>query len=324
MKAILCKAWGDPSTLVLEEVEAKALGEGEVRIRIRACGVNFADTLMIAGQYQSRPPFPFSPGVEIAGEVIEVGAGVTQFMLDDRVMGITDYGGYAEEATIRAALLLPMPPNMDFVTAAAFPIAYGTSHLALDHRAHLKTGKTLLVLGAAGGVGLTAVEIGKLMGATVIAAASTPEKLALTQQYGAEHFINTSSENLRDRIKEITGGKGVDVVYDPVGGDLFDQAVRSLNWEGRLLVIGFASGRIPEVPANLTLVKNISIVGVFWGAYAGRNPKVLTGSLLTLLEWHAEGKLKPHISATYPLEKAADALFALINRQSTGKVVITP
>lgn len=324
MKAILCKAWGDPSTLVLEEVEAKALGEGEVRIRIRACGVNFADTLMIAGQYQSRPPFPFSPGVEIAGEVIEVGAGVTQFMLDDRVMGITDYGGYAEEATIRAALLLPMPPNMDFVTAAAFPIAYGTSHLALDHRAHLKTGKTLLVLGAAGGVGLTAVEIGKLMGATVIAAASTPEKLALTQQYGAEHFINTSSENLRDRIKEITGGKGVDVVYDPVGGDLFDQAVRSLNWEGRLLVIGFASGRIPEVPANLTLVKNISIVGVFWGAYAGRNPKVLTGSLLTLLGWHAEGKLKPHVSATYPLEKAADAMFALINRQSTGKVVITP
>lgn len=324
MKAILCKAWGDPSTLVLEEVEAKAPGEGEVRIRIRACGVNFADTLMIAGQYQSRPPFPFSPGVEIAGEVIEVGAGVTQFKLDDRVMGITDYGGYAEEATIRAALLLPMPPNMDFVTAAAFPIAYGTSHLALDHRAHLKTGKTLLVLGAAGGVGLTAVEIGKLMGATVIAAASTPEKLALTQQYGAEHFINTSSENLRDRIKEITGGKGVDVVYDPVGGDLFDQAVRSLNWEGRLLVIGFASGRIPEVPANLTLVKNISIVGVFWGAYAGRNPKVLTGSLLTLLEWHAEGKLKPHVSATYPLEKAADAMFALINRQSTGKVVITP
>jgi len=324
MKAILCKAWGDPSTLVLEEVEAKALGEGEVRIRIRACGVNFADTLMIAGQYQSRPPFPFSPGVEIAGEVIEVGAGVTQFMLDDRVMGITDYGGYAEEATIRAALLLPMPPNMDFVTAAAFPIAYGTSHLALDHRAHLKTGETLLVLGAAGGVGLTAVEIGKLMGATVIAAASTPEKLALTQQYGAEHFINTSSENLRDRIKEITGGKGVDVVYDPVGGDLFDQAVRSLNWEGRLLVIGFASGRIPEVPANLTLVKNISIVGVFWGAYAGRNPKVLTGSLLTLLGWHAEGKLKPHVSATYPLEKAADAMFALINRQSTGKVVITP
>jgi len=324
MKAILCKAWGDPSTLVLEEVEAKAPGEGEVRIRIRACGVNFADTLMIAGQYQSRPPFPFSPGVEIAGEVIEVGAGVTQFMLDDRVMGITDYGGYAEEATIRAALLLPMPPNMDFVTAAAFPIAYGTSHLALDHRAHLKTGETLLVLGAAGGVGLTAVEIGKLMGATVIAAASTPEKLALTQQYGAEHFINTSSENLRDRIKEITGGKGVDVVYDPVGGDLFDQAVRSLNWEGRLLVIGFASGRIPEVPANLTLVKNISIVGVFWGAYAGRNPKVLTGSLLTLLGWHAEGKLKPHVSATYPLEKAADAMFALINRQSTGKVVITP
>ncbi len=324
MKAILCKAWGDPSTLVLEEVEAKAPGEGEVRIRIRACGVNFADTLMIAGQYQSRPPFPFSPGVEIAGEVIEVGAGVTQFKLDDRVMGITDYGGYAEEATIRAALLLPMPPNMDFVTAAAFPIAYGTSHLALDHRAHLQAGETLLVLGAAGGVGLTAVEIGKLMGATVIAAASTPEKLALTQQYGAEHFINTSSENLRDRIKEITGGKGVDVVYDPVGGDLFDQAVRSLNWEGRLLVIGFASGRIPEVPANLTLVKNISIVGVFWGAYAGRNPKVLTGSLLTLLGWHAEGKLKPHVSATYPLEKAADAMFALINRQSTGKVVITP
>lgn len=322
MKAVVCKQWGAPSTLVIEEVPSKAPGPGEVRVSVHACGVNFADTLMIAGQYQVRPPFPFSPGLEVAGEVIDVGADVRHLKPGDRVLGVCDWGGYAEEVTASAALFIPIPGSMDFVQAASFAVAYGTSHVALTHRAHLKSGETLLVLGASGGVGLTAVEIGKLLGATVIAAASTPEKLAVAQQYGADHLINYSTENLREQVRELTGGRGADVIYDPVGGDLFDQAIRAINWEGRLLVIGFAAGRIPELPVNLTLVKNCSVVGVFWGAYARNNPTVLAGSLRTLLGWFVEGKLKPHISATYPLERAADALYFLMNRQSTGKVVI--
>jgi NADPH2:quinone reductase len=322
MKAVLCTAWGDPSTLVVEDVPSRAPGPGEARIAIHACGVNFADTLMIAGQYQVRPPFPFSPGFEIAGDVIEVGDGVRNVKPGDRVMGISEYGGFAEEATINTAMLLPIPPGMEYATAAAFPVAYGTSHLALSHRGRLQPGETLLVLGAAGGVGLTAVEIGRIMGATVIAAASTPEKLAIAESRGAHHLINYSSESLRDRVREITGGKGADVIYDPVGGDVFDQAVRAINWEGRLLVIGFAAGRIPELPMNLLLVKNIAVVGVYWGAYVGKNPAALTGSLVTLLGWHAEGRLKPHISASYPLDQAAEALYALMNRQSTGKVIV--
>jgi NADPH2:quinone reductase len=322
MKAVLCTAWGDPSTLVVEDVPSRAPGPGEARIAIHACGVNFADTLMIAGQYQVRPPFPFSPGFEIAGDVIEVGEGVRHVKPGDRVMGISEYGGFAEEATVNAAMLLPIPPGMDYATAAAFPVAYGTSHLALSHRGRLQPGETLLVLGAAGGVGLTAVEIGRIMGATVIAAASTPEKLAIAKSRGADHVINYSSENLRDRVREITGGKGADVIYDPVGGDWFDQAVRAINWEGRLLVIGFAAGRIPELPMNLVLVKNIAVIGVYWGAYVGKNPDALTGSLATLLGWHAGGRLKPHISASYPLDQAGEALYALMNRQSTGKVIV--
>jgi NADPH2:quinone reductase len=212
---------------------------------------------------------------------------------------------------------------MDFVNAAAFPVAYGTAHLALEHRGGLQPGETLLVLGAAGGVGLTAVEIGKLMGATVIAAASTPEKLELTRQYGAEHLINYTSEGLRERLKAITGGKGVDVIYDPVGGDWFEASVRSLAWEGRLLVVGFASGDIPQLPVNLALVKNASIVGVYWGAYAANKPQVLRDSLTTLLGWYADGKLKPHVSRVFPLEQGAAALWALMRRQSMGKVVVT-
>lgn len=324
MKAIVCRAWGDPSTLTLEDLPTRPPEAGEVTVRVRACGVNFADTLMIAGTYQMRPPFPFSPGLEIAGEVIACGAGVEHLRPGDRVMGVCDYGGCAEEATVSAGLLLPIPPGMDFTTAAAFPIAYGTSHLALDHRAKLQAGETLLVLGAAGGVGLTAVEIGHRLGATVIAAASTAEKLALAQSYGAAHTINYADENLRERLKDITGGKGVNVVYDPVGGPLFDAALRSLAWEGRLLVVGFASGTIPEVPVNLTLVKNCAVMGVFWGAYGRQNPRVLVGSLRTLLGWYTEGHLRPHISATFPLAQTADAYWLLMRRQSTGKVIVLP
>jgi NADPH2:quinone reductase len=322
MKAVICNAWGDPSPLTLEDVPAKAPGAGEVRLRVRACGVNFADALMIQGKYQVRPPFPFSPGLEAAGDVLEVGAGVTHLKPGDRVLCITSYGGMAEELVVPAEMVIPMPPSMDYAVAAGFPIAYGTSHVALDHRAHLQPGETLLVLGAAGGVGLTAVEIGKKLGATVIAAASTPEKLALTREYGADYTIEYTRENLRDRLKDITGGRGVNVVYDPVGGDMFDPALRSIAWEGRYLVVGFASGTIPQLPANLMLMKNASVVGVLWGAYAANSPAVLRASLGTLLGWYAEGALRPHISQTFLLEHAADALWSLLRRQSTGKVVV--
>lgn len=322
MKAVVCRQWGSAEDLVVEEIESPAMAAGDVRIAVHACGINFGDTLMIAGQYQVKPPFPFTPGFEIAGEIMEIGDGVSHYKPGDRVIAFTDYGGYAEEVVTRATSCLPIPDNMNFVDAAAFMVAYGTSHLALDHRAHLQAGEVLLVHGAAGGVGLTAVEIGKRMGATVIATASSPEKLAVTQQYGADHLINYREENFRDRVKEITGGKGADVIYDPVGGDVFDSSLRCINWEGRLLVIGFASGRIPQAPANLTLVKNCSIVGVYWGAYAMKQPQTLLESMQTLLGWYSEGKLKPHISATYPLEQVAEAMTMLTNRESTGKVVL--
>ncbi|MFW5748596.1 MAG: NADPH:quinone oxidoreductase family protein [Chloroflexota bacterium] len=323
MKAMLCHAPGAPAALKLEDIATPEPGPGELRIQVKACGVNFADTLIIAAGYQVKPPYPFSPGMEVAGVVDAVGEGVNNYKPGDRVMAIINWGGYAEAVVANAMSVLPMPPSMDFPTAAAFPIAYGTSHLALDHRGRLKPGETLLVFGAAGGVGLTAVEIGKHMGATVIACASTPEKLAITRQYGADHTINYREESIRDRVRELTNGKGADVVYDPVGGDAFDQAMRAINWEGRLLVIGFTSGRIPELPVNLTLVKNCAVVGVYWGAYAQKDPGTLVGSLMTLLNWYSEGHLKPHVSATYPLAEAPAAMQVLMNRQSTGKVVIT-
>lgn len=323
MKAILCTEWGGPDKLSYGEIERKAPGAGEVCIRVRACGVYFGDTLMIQGLYQVKPPFPFSPGGEIAGEIIEVGEGVTHLKPGDRVVAVTYSGGLAEEACVPAQAAMPLPPGMDFVTAAAFPLAYGTSHIALNHRGQLQAGETLLVLGAAGGMGLTAVELGKLMGATVIAAASTDEKLALAQAYGADHLINYSQENIRDRIKAITGGKGVHVVYDPVGGDLFEPCLRSTAWEGRYLVIGFASGTIPSAPVNLTLLKNCSIVGVFWGAYMLNQPRTLVESLKTLMGWHAEGKLRPHIGHTFPLEQGAEAFWTLRRREAMGRVVVT-
>lgn len=323
MKAVICKKWGDPSTLTVGELPGRPPRENEVRVGVHACGVNFADTLMIAGKYQVRPDFPFSPGLEIAGEVLEAGPGVETLEVGDRVIGVCDYGGFAEEVTLDARMLLILPSRMDYVTGAAFPVAYGTSHVALNHRARLQPGETLLVLGAAGGVGLTAVEIGKRMGAKVIAAASTPEKLAVAEAHGADYLINYVEEDLRERVREITGGAGADVIYDPVGGSAFDTAMRCINWEGRLLVIGFASGEIPTLPVNLTLVKNCSVMGVFWGAYAKRDPQVLGSSLLTLLGWYETGALNPHISQTYPLEDAPAALEALMSRKSTGKLVIT-
>jgi len=322
MKAVICKEWGGPSTLTVDDVDAGEVGHTDARVAIYACGVNFGDILMAAGQYQVKPDLPFILGSEIAGEVIEVGAGVHNIKPGDRVMGLVQNGGFAEEVVTNATTLIPIPDSMNYKTAAGFPIAYGTSHLALTHRARLQPGETLLVYGASGGVGLTAVEIGKKLGATVIACASTAEKLELTEKYGAKYTINYTEEDIRDRVKTITGGKGADVIFDPVGGDAFKQALRAINWEGRLLVIGFASGEIPEVPANLTLVKNCSIVGVYWGAYLQRNPEVLINSLKTLLSWYDGQTLHPYISAVYPLEKVADALNALAERKSTGKVVV--
>lgn len=324
MRAIVCNQWGTPDDLVYEQVASPSPGPGELHLRVNAAGVNFADSLIIAGKYQVRPPLPFSPGLEMAGVVIEAGEGVTGFSPGDRVAAVASYGGYAEEAVVSAATAVPIPENMDDVTAAGFLVAHGTSHIALTHRAQLEPGEVLLVHGASGGVGITAVEIGKQLGATVIASAGSDEKLELPDAYGADHLINYREIDFRERVLEITEGRGADVIYDPVGGRVFDQSLRTLAWCGRLLVIGFASGRIPEAKANYLLVKNISLLGVHWGAYAQRQPEVMGASFAQLMQWYAEGRLKPHVSQTLPLADAPAALGLLLERKSTGKVVLTP
>jgi NADPH2:quinone reductase len=323
MKAVLCREWGGPESLVLEEVASRPLSPSETRIRVHACGVNFADTLMVAGKYQVKPEFPFTPGLETAGEVIEVGPAVTHLRPGQRVLAVLRFGGgYAEEIALNADTVVPIPDAMDYITAAAFPVAYGTSHFALTHRGHLKAGENLLVLGAAGGVGLTAVEIGKELGARVIAAAGGPEKLAVARAHGADELIDYTRESIRDRMRELTGGLGADVVYDPVGGDAFDQALRAVNWEARMLVIGFASGRIQSVPANLILVKNISVIGVVWGAQAARDPALVSRNLAELLRWWEKGRLKPVVAKTFPLAEAGAAMQALLSRRHAGKIVL--
>jgi NADPH:quinone reductase len=325
MQAVLCREWGSPEVLRLEKVAPRELAPSDVRIRVRAAGVNFADSLMIGGTYQVKPPFPFTPGLETAGEIVEVGSAVPSFRIGQRVLAVLrNGGGYAEEIAVNAAAVVPIPDAMDFVTAAAFPVAYGTSHFALTQRGHLQVDETLLVLGAAGGVGLTAVEIGKLLGARVIAAAGGPEKLAIAREHGADELIDYRRESIRDRVRALTEGKGADVVFDPVGGDAFDQALRAVNWEARMLVIGFAGGRIQAVPANLILVKNISVIGVVWGAQAERDPVLISSYLSELLTWWEAGKLKPVISKVFPLARASDALTALLSRRYAGKIVLEP
>ncbi len=322
MKAILCTELTGPDGLAVADLSDPTAGPGQVVVGIRACGVNFADTLIVQGQYQEKPPLPFVPGAEIAGDVLALGAGVTHLRVGQRVAALCETGGFAEQVAVDAARCVSLPDGMAYETAAGFLITYGTSHVGLVHRAKLQPGEALLVHGAAGGVGLAAVEIGALLGATVIATASSPEKLDLARQYGAAHTIDYTSENFVDRVKAITGGRGADVIYDPVGGDVLDQSLRCIAWEGRLLVIGFASGRIPQIPAGLLLVKNVSAVGLYWGAYARRNPQVLTDSLAQLFAWHAVGKLKPHISATFPLAETGEAMRSLMERRSKGKVVV--
>ena len=322
MKAILCKAYGLPSSLVLEEIESPKPKEKEVLVSLKACGVNFPDTLIIQGLYQFKPPLPFTPGSDIAGIVKEVGSEVKHLKVGDEVFGFVPYGGFAEEVIVPSNACFPKPPSMDFSTAASFLLAYGTSYHALKDRAQLKEGETLLVLGASGGVGLAAVELGKLMGAKVIAAASSDDKLALCKEYGAVETINYATEDLKNRIKELTDGKGVDVVYDPVGGHYSEVALRSMAWEGRFLVVGFAAGEIPKIPLNLTLLKGCSIVGVFWGSFAMKTPKKNMVNTMELMQWYSEGKLKPHIHGIYPLAETSKALEEMMNRLVKGKVVI--
>lgn len=322
MRAVLCDRFGPPETLRVEDIAAPPLAAGQVRIAVAAAGVNFADILMVAGKYQEKAPFPFVPGFEIAGTVRETAPDVSGLKIGDRVIGVCDRGGYADEAICAAHEVFALPEGMDFVTAAGFPVAYGTSEIALQRRGNLRPGETLLVLGAAGGVGLAAVEIGKAMGARVIAAARGADKLALARAHGADETIDYVAEDLRARIKDLTRGAGADVVLDPVGGDAFDAALRATAWEGRILAIGFAAGRIPEIPANLLLVKNIAATGVFWGAYRKRDPGALRESFARLFAWRREGKLKPHVSHRLPLARAAEAMQLLIDRKATGKVVL--
>ncbi len=322
MKAVLAKAFAPLEQLALEDVALKHPGAGQVLIAVHACGVNFMDSLIVQGKYQTKPSLPFSPGAEVAGLIKEVGAGVTGLSAGTRVLAPVGHGGFAEEVVTEAVNVMPLPPTMDFATAACFPIVYATSLHALKDRAQLKAGETLLVLGAAGGVGLTAVEIGKIMGARVIAAASSAEKLALCQAHGADALINYATSDLRERVKELTAGKGVDVVYDPVGGSYAEPAVRSLAFLGRYLVIGFASGEIPKIPLNLLLLKQASLVGVFWGAFARARPAQNAQNFAELFTWYAEGRLHPHVSETFTLERYREALDAVVNRRVQGKVAL--
>lgn len=320
MRAALCKEYGTPPKLVLEDASPPNLKDGEIQIDVHACGINFADVLIVQGKYQAKPPLPFIPGGEVAGIVSKVASQVTSLKVGDRVLAMTSHGGFAEQVTVESGRALKIPDKMDFKVGASFAVTYGTSHLALDHRAHLGNGETLLVLGASGGVGLAAVEIGKAMGAKVIAAASTQAKLAVAEEHGADYLINYVEEDLREKVKELVGG--VDVVYDPVGGDPSLQALRCMNWEGRIIVIGFASGIIQKIPANYLLLKNCSAVGAYWGPYNDKKPEILLNSLQMLLDWFSQGKLSPHISASFSLEDAGRALALLYERKATGKVVL--
>jgi NADPH2:quinone reductase len=323
MRAVLCKEWGEPDRLVIEEVPSPPLPPGAVRVAVHAAGVNFADLLIIAGRYQEKPALPFTPGFEIAGTIIETAPDVTEVAVGDRVMGTSGIGGFATEAVLPIDAIFRIPDTMDFVTAAGFPIAYGTSHGALDWRARLAEGETLLVLGAAGGVGLTAVEIGKAMGATVIATAGGVDKLAIAKAHGADHLVDYAHEDIKTRVRELTGGRGADVVYDPVGGDAFDASLRCIAWEGRLVVIGFASGKVPSIPANLVLVKNCDVIGFYWGSYRANKPAQVRRSYAQLFRWFEEGKLKPHVSERFDLAEIGKALDLLKRRKATGKVVLT-
>lgn len=323
MRAVICKEFGPIDRLVVEQVDLPPPGPGQARVRVEAAGVNFPDTLMVQGKYQVRPDRPFVPGAELAGVVEAVGEGVIDLTPGMKVVGMVGLGAFAEAANVRTSRLLRRPDGMDAVTAAGFSMTYGTSMHALKQRARLKPGETLLVLGASGGVGLAAVELGKAMGATVIAAASSQEKLNFATDAGADHVIDYGNESLKDRVKEITAGKGVDVAYDPVGGDFLEEAVRASAWEGRVLVVGFASGTIPRVPANLLLLKGCSLVGVFFGTFRDKDPEANRRNFEEMFEWYEQGRLKPLVSRTMDISEVVGAFNMLVGREAIGKIVLT-
>ena len=323
VRAVLCKEFGPPESLVVEEVGDPRPAPGHVVVDVHACAITFPDLLMIQNLYQFKPELPFSPGAEVAGVVSAVGEGVSGIDVGDRVLASVGWGGLAEKVSAPASAVIPVPDEIDLVEASGFLYAYGTSLHALRDRAQLRSGEVLLVLGAAGGVGLAAVELGALMGAKVIAAASTDDKLDACREHGAAMTINYSTEDLRARVRDLTEGAGADVVYDPVGGPYAEPALRSTAWNGRFLVVGFAAGEIPRIPLNLPLLKGCSIVGVFWGDSVRREPERHRVAVAELVNWWRDGKLRPHVSATYPLERASEALRQLSDRKVKGKIIVT-
>jgi NADPH:quinone reductase len=323
MRAVLCRELRGPDALELAELPTPEPGACGVRIRVRAAGVNFADGLMLAGRYQEKPPLPFTPGLELAGEVEAVGAGVRGLTPGQRVLAVVGHGAFAERAVARAEDVVLLPDDMDAVTAAGFAIAYGTAHGALRWRAGLHAGEVLVVHGAGGGVGLTAVECGKAIGAVVIATARGEAKLAVAREHGADHLLDSEDPDLKGRIRQLTDGRGADVVYDPVGGAVFDASLRAIAWEGRIVAVGFASGEVPQIPANLLLVKNAAVLGFYWGSYRKHDPERLRDGFKELFAWYRQGRIRPHVSETLPLHRAADAVRLLTDRRAVGKVVLT-
>jgi NADPH2:quinone reductase len=324
MKALLCTQYGTPDDLEVTDIADPELGTGEAVVRVAAAALNFFDTLIIAGKYQTKPPMPFSPAAEFAGTVERLGAGVTGLRPGDRVLGYSGYGAARERIAVSAERLVRLPDALDFDRAAGVTVTYGTSLYALKDRARLKSGETLAVLGASGGVGLAAVELGKSMGARVIACASSADKVAFARRHGADDGIDYGQEDLKEALRRVTGGRGADVIYDPVGGAYAEVALRSIAWLGRFLVVGFAAGDIPKLPLNLVLLKGCDVLGVFWGSWIARDPAGHRANTEQLLNWVAEGKLSSHVHAVYPLADAAEALKAIAARKVMGKVILRP
>lgn len=324
MKAVVCRAYGPPESLAVEEIATPVPRAGEVLVEVKAAGVNFPDSLIIQNKYQLKPPLPFSPGSELAGVVKALGDGVTRYRVGQQVIGFTGWGAYAQAVVVPQERLIPVPEGMPFDVAGSFVMTYGTCWHALKDRAQLNPGETVLVLGAAGGIGLASVEIAKALGARVIAAASSDDKLATCREHGADETINYAREDLRERLKAIAGADGIDVVCDPVGGRYAEPALRSTAWRGRYLVLGFADGEIPKIPLNLPLLKGNALVGVFWGEFVRREPARAASDLQALMALFRDGKIRPLVYRRYPLEQAADALYALLKREVKGKAVIVP
>jgi NADPH:quinone reductase len=324
MKALLCTHYGTPDDLELADIADPAPGPGEAVVHIKAAALNFFDTLIIAGKYQTKPAFPFSPAAEFAGTVESLAPGVTSLKIGDRVLGMTGYGAARERIAVSAGKLVKLPDGLDFDRAAGLCVTYGTTLYALKDRARLKSGETLAVLGASGGVGLAAVELGKIMGARVIACASSAEKIEFARRHGADDGIDYGKDDLKDALRRVTEGRGADVIYDPVGGVYADAAIRSIAWLGRYLVVGFAAGEIPKLPLNLVLLKGCDVLGVFWGSWTERDPAGHRANTEQLLAWAAQEKLSSHVHATYPLAEAPAALKAIAARNVMGKVILRP